>query len=202
MVRLLAPASAAVLTGGASSRFGRDKALLPLPPDGTPLAARVLAALRAGGVAEVLSIGGDRDRLAALGFDARADDHPGEGPLAGLLTALRLASFPVVVVASCDLPDLDGDTVRLLVATLHSHPDALAAMPVVDGIPQVLVAAYRQEAAGPLGAAFTGGERALHRALGGLDVVAVDLDDPAVVRDVDTPDDLDRYARDHGAGAP
>lgn len=199
-MRLLTPASGAVLTGGSSQRFGADKAFVAVGEDGRPMAALVLDALREGGVAEVLGIGGDTGRLAALGFAAHADDHPGEGPLGGVLTALRLARFEVVVITSCDLPALDAHTVRTLVATLHSSPDADAAVPVVDGVPQVLLAAYRRSAADPLRVRFEAGERSVRRALGSLTVVPVELDDIGVAKDVDTPEDLDRYARGHGAG--
>jgi molybdopterin-guanine dinucleotide biosynthesis protein A len=71
---------------------------------------------------------------------------------------------------------------------------------VLDGVPQVLLAAYRTTAAGPLRAAFDAGERSPRRALERVRVAPVDLPDPAVATDVDTPADLDRYAREHGAG--
>ena len=48
----------AVLTGGRSSRMGRDKATLPV--DGVPMAARVADALRRAGAEPVLAVGGDQ----------------------------------------------------------------------------------------------------------------------------------------------
>ena len=39
---------------------------------------------------------------------------------------------------------------------------------------------------------FERGERALHGAIGGLETVQVDVD-PAALRNINTPDELDRY---------
>ena len=71
----------AVLTGGRSSRMGRDKATLPV--DGVPMAARVADALRRAGAEPVLAVGGDQAALEALGLTWVADRHPGEGPSGG-----------------------------------------------------------------------------------------------------------------------
>ncbi len=124
-------ASGAVLCGGRSTRMGRDKAMVEV--DGVPMAGRVAAALRAAGCHPVLAIGGDAPALAAIGLDAVADDHPGEGPLGGILTALRCfepmpASAQAVVIVSCDVPWLTPAVVRALVdapvATTSSSPTA------------------------------------------------------------------------------
>ena len=53
-----------VLTGGASRRMGRDKALLPV--DGVPMAVRVATAMIAAGAHPVVALGGDADGLREL----------------------------------------------------------------------------------------------------------------------------------------
>ena len=83
--------SGAVLCGGQSRRFGRDKATYV--HNGTPLAKISLLALREAGASEVFSIGGDADALADMGFRAVPDEHPGEGPLGGIICALRQAAL-------------------------------------------------------------------------------------------------------------
>ena len=83
--------SGAVLCGGQSRRFGRDKATYL--HNGTPLAKISLLALREAGASEVFSIGGDADALADMGFRAVPDEHPGEGPLGGIICALRQAAL-------------------------------------------------------------------------------------------------------------
>jgi len=190
--------SGAVLTGGASRRMGTDKAFVPVGPDAQPMVAVPASALVEAGAREVLAIGGDLDRLTALGLDARPDDHPGEGPLGGVLTALRLAAHDRVVVLACDLPAVDATTVGRVLDALAAAPAAPAAVAPVaavavdpsDGRRHPLLAAYRRAAAEPLAAAFAAGERGLLRALAAVAVVEVELPDPAAARNANRPEDL------------
>jgi molybdopterin-guanine dinucleotide biosynthesis protein A len=177
--------SGAVLTGGRSSRMGRDKATLEV--DGAPLAARGLAALRDAGAAQVLAVGGDLAALAAMGFETVADDYPGAGPLGGLLTALLAASHDPVVVVACDLPDLEPAAVTAVLDALAPGVDAV--VPTAAGHPQPLLAAYRRGCRPALDAAFAAGERSVVGALGALVVARPDLD-AAWCRGLDSPADL------------
>lgn len=184
-----------VLAGGRSRRFGRDKAVEPV--DGVAMAARVAAALRAAGAVDVVAVGGDGDRLGALGLTVWPDDAPGEGPLGGIVTALAragAAGHAVAVVVPCDLPWLDAPTVAAVVAGLAapSATPAAVAMGVTGRGREPLVAAWRVAPAGPvLAAAFGAGERAVHRALGPLAVAEVPVAATAV-RNVNQEADLHR----------
>jgi molybdopterin-guanine dinucleotide biosynthesis protein A len=181
-----------VLTGGASSRMGRDKALLRW--DGIPLAARVGAALRAAGAVEVVAVGGDARALADAGLATVPDRWPGDGPLGGMITGLATAGEALVVAAACDLPALDPSLIeRLVEALVAADPgEVLAAVPVVDGITQTHLVALRAEARTPLLEAFAAGERAPRRALTrcGLVELVLGPDEVMSLRDVDRPEDL------------
>ena len=178
--------SGAVLTGGRSRRMGRDKAFVEC--GGRPLADIARTALLEAGATEVLSIGGDLDRLARLGFVAVPDDSPGEGPLGGLLTALRVAGGGWVAVLACDLPRASAATVRELLAHTGDGADAVA--PLLDGRPLPTHAVWRRDCRERLGAAFGTGERRLAAALELVRVRHVTVHDPRTLVDVDTPDDL------------
>jgi molybdopterin-guanine dinucleotide biosynthesis protein A len=168
--------------------MGTDKALLEI--GGQPLAARAAAALRDAGATEVLCIGGDLAALRALGLVARADDHPGEGPLGGVLTGFTHTTEPVVVVLACDLPGAAARSVRALAAALDRAPEAEAAVPVVDGRAQWLHAAYRRSSLRVLEDAFAAGERSIAAVAGRLDLVEVPDLDASTLADVDGPGDL------------
>jgi molybdopterin-guanine dinucleotide biosynthesis protein A/rhodanese-related sulfurtransferase len=188
----LPPFTGVVLAGGASRRMGRDKALLEV--DGRPLAAIAAAALvEAGADGPVLAVGGNGAALRRLGLEPVPDRYPGEGPLGAVLTALAVARHDVVVVLACDLPGADTTAVALVVAALAATTRADVAIPVVDGWGQPLHAAWRRSARARVGAAFDGGERALHRALRGLTTVTVFGVASRAVADVDTPADLERH---------
>src|SRR5689334_22185370 len=90
--------SAVILTGGASTRMGRDKALVPI--DGVAMAVRVARALRTAGADDITCVGGDLAGLSAQALDAIPDEWPGEGPVAGLLTGMTHARHEIVVVTA------------------------------------------------------------------------------------------------------
>jgi molybdopterin-guanine dinucleotide biosynthesis protein A len=181
--------SGAVLAGGSSRRMGTDKAFVEV--DGEPLAERARRALVAAGADDVHAVGGDLDRLAQLGFLVHPDDHPAQGPLGGLLVALRVAAHPTVVVLACDMPAIDSGVIDRVVAA-SSAVDA--AVPVSDGVPQPLVAAYSTRARLVLERAFASGERSPSHALDLLHWREVESVEPARLIDLDDPSDVARYA--------
>ena len=186
--------------------MGRTKALVEV--DGTPMARRVADALEGGGCERVVVVGGEARELASLALPIVPDDHPGEGPLGGVLTALRLLSDPrtdrwvdarrdrstdggsEVFVAPCDLPDLAPAAVYSMIAS--AELDGSADVFVARGARlEPALAIWRAAASDRVCAAFDGGERALHRAMTSLDVVEVMVDE-ANLRNVNTPRDLAR----------
>lgn len=189
----------AVLCGGASRRMGTDKALLLV--EGVAMARRVADALRAGGCEQVVAIGGDTERLAALGLDVVPDETPGEGPLGGILTALHAlvgtgVTAPqgaIVVVAACDLPHLTGATIAELVSVVDVPSGAepwvaAVAQPVGSHRPS-LCAAWRTDAEPHLARRFASGERRVRVAIEDLPHVVVHIAGDELAN-VNTTDDL------------
>ena len=176
--------SGVVLTGGGSTRMGRDKALLPI--EGHAMAARVAQALTDAGASDVVCVGGDVEALRALGLTAVHDDHPHAGPLGGLVTGMARATEAITLITPCDLVRPSAEPFRALVTTLLAVP-AMAALPIVDGRWRPLPAALRTTARRALADSFAEGERAVHRAIERLEFVTVDV---GVLTDADTPEDL------------
>ncbi len=172
----MAEFAGAVLTGGASRRMGRDKALLPYR--GTPLAARVAHALVLAGADPVVAVGGDLDGLRAAGLTAVDDPRQGEGPLAGIAAALRwVGDADIVVVLACDLPAASPIAVRAVADALAADPGALVAVPVAAGRIQPLHGAWRRGALPAVEAALAAGDGAVRfvlEALGARTVAGLD----------------------------
>lgn len=211
------PFAAAVLCGGASTRMGFDKAGVLV--DGVPLAVLAGRALRTAGAASVVGVGPRAEvatALAADGMGTIEDRWPGEGPAAGVATALSHASTDLLVVVGCDYPRLQPTTVARLVAQLDADPQCAAVVAASGGRLHPTVGVWRVGAcAQPARAYVAGGGRSLH---GLVEVVGaaqgpvesdeiLDLDTPADLVALDTdrppvaPDTLTGSAtrRDHGS---
>ncbi len=118
-----------ILVGGASSRFGKDKALVEL--SGIPMCMRMGALLRTAIVPEVWFVG-DPAKYGNLGLRCTPDLWPGEGPLGGILTALRHAEgekkADYNLIIGCDMPFLTKDwIVELLTRAFRSEAHVMLA---------------------------------------------------------------------------
>ena len=174
----------AILVGGDSSRMGTDKALYEV--EGSAMAMRVAAAATAAGAKEVLLIGGTQARAKKLSGTWKKDLYPGEGPLGGVITALKASSHDSVVVLSCDMPFLTDAVISSLVRGLS---DAQATVGRTDRLNWLCAAWSKQECLKTLESVWKRKERAVHRAAVLLDVAEVPV--PAVaVRNINSPADL------------
>ena len=93
----------AILAGGDSRRWGRDKVTLRL--DGQPLARWVAEALRPA-VADLWLVTNHPQAHLALDLPLVTDLVPHQGPVGGLATALFYSRTPWVLLASADTPFL------------------------------------------------------------------------------------------------
>lgn len=174
----------AILVGGDSSRMGSDKALYEV--EGSAMALRVAAAATAAGATEILLIGGTQARAKKLSGSWKKDLYPGEGPLGGVITALKASAHDSVVVLSCDMPFLTDAVISSLVRGLS---DAQATVGRTDRLNWLCAAWSKQECLKTLESVWKRNERAVHRAAVLLDVAEVPV--PAVaVRNINSPADL------------
>jgi molybdopterin-guanine dinucleotide biosynthesis protein A len=112
-----------VLAGGASHRFGRNKALARL--DGIRLVDRVLA--KAGAQTGRVVISGSIPEVANV--EMIPDAAAGEGPLAGVLSVLcwaRRNGHSAIATFSCDAPFFPGDLVVRLRAGMGAAKGSYA----------------------------------------------------------------------------
>jgi molybdopterin-guanine dinucleotide biosynthesis protein A len=132
----LAGIAAALLTGGASTRMGSDKAGVLL--DGIPVATRLSHLL--GALFEELLLVGGEPPPGALG--RRVADVPGPRcALRGIVSALGATDCERVLVIATDLPLMTPDLVLALVAS----PEADAVIPRDAYGSHPLSALYRRE---------------------------------------------------------
>ncbi|MGB6975287.1 MAG: molybdenum cofactor guanylyltransferase [Terracidiphilus sp.] len=139
-----------VLAGGASSRMGRDKALVEVA--GKPLVEHALAILREAGV--TARIAGTRAELSGC---APVVEDGGGGPLAGVCAALGATKAELAVFLPVDMPLVPPSLVRSLLH--HSRvTSAVVTVPSACGYAQTFPAVVRREALGELKDSLEGGE--------------------------------------------
>ena len=166
----------AIFAGGASRRFGTDKALAPI--DGQPMLAHVAARLRPQCDALVV-VGREWPGLTTAADVPRAGLGP-LGALCGALTFARAAGHDLVLSSGCDLPDLPRDL-----------PTLLAPAPcVVQGQP--LLGLWRATDAEALAAWLEAdGDRAMRSWIARIDARNIPL--PNMPSNINTPEEMAAY---------
>jgi len=143
-----------LLAGGRASRMGgRDKAFAAV--DGEAIAVRTVRLFRTL-FPQVLVATNKPDRFRALEVETVADTFADCGPLAGIHAAMRRAVHPWIFVAACDMPGLDADVIRFLVARIG---DADAVVPRWDRDIEPLHAIYAKACLAPMRATLESGRR-------------------------------------------
>jgi molybdopterin-guanine dinucleotide biosynthesis protein A len=143
-----------VMAGGASRRFGQDKALVEF--DGKSLLSRICGLVEAvtGSVRVVAPLGRYTDHH----FSVVTDRWPGEGPLGGIITALcataestRVHAWTLIV--SCDMPFLTREWLRYVCERAQAC-DADVVVPRSEHGLEPLCACWASSASAPLQRAF------------------------------------------------
>ena len=167
-----------VLAGGGSTRFGRDKALAEI--DGKPMVLRMrelLVTVVTGGVNLVAAPG----KYSNLGLSTLTDRWPGEGPLGGIITALRAtektrngAEWNLLV--GCDMPFLTLEWLSYLVErSLVSRAEVVVPRSA-NGL-EPLCACWRSSGTRKLQRAFDDGVRKVTEAMKQLQMEIIDESD-------------------------
>lgn len=185
------PLTIAILAGGKSSRFGQDKAALFLPGITAQCLATGLPILVVGRLAQP----GIPDRVAFL-----PDAHPGEGPLGGIMSALRKVEGPILALA-CDLPALRQDALDWLIQRWEQAEGAdilVASHPQADtaSLLEPLFAIYTPACLPIAEGLLQTGRRSLHQLIQHCQWQAAPLPKDLIhqLHNINTPDDLRRSA--------
>ena len=184
----------AVLVGGGSTRMGRDKATLPY--EGTALALRVAAAL--GTCLERVRCVARPGELPELGLPCIVDRHAERAPLVGIAAALAACEASAVLVAACDLPEIDPRVLLALLALAPAEGGADIVAPLGPRGPEPLLAIYRPRILPELERRIARGELALQALLRDVNTLFIpeaDLRalDPtlASLRNLNRPEDFE-----------
>ncbi|MGI8742931.1 MAG: molybdenum cofactor guanylyltransferase [Bryobacteraceae bacterium] len=179
-----------VLTGGISSRMGRDKALLPY--GGRKLVDYIASqVLEAAGSASLI---GSPVLYGHFGYPVYPDEIPQCGPLGGIYTALRLRRAEWNLIVACDLPNVRAaDLRRILEASASAGDRADCVIPLAaDGGWQPLCAAYHSRCAPEVECALGRERFKMMDLLAKLKVVRCSGLRPELFVNVNTPTDWEK----------
>ena len=164
-----------VQAGGASTRFGRDKALVGF--GGRTMLAQTTGLLASvcGEVIIVAAEGQYPDVLVPL----LADRWPGQGPLGGILTALQSSALRGTesiwnLIVSCDMPFLTRDWLEFLCQRAERSAAQVAVAESANGL-EPLCACWKTTSMPSVQAAFDSGVRKVTDAMKRLPMEVLDV---------------------------
>ncbi|HEY0940083.1 MAG TPA: NTP transferase domain-containing protein [Steroidobacter sp.] len=195
-----APLFGLVLAGGASTRMQRDKAALEYHGQSQlhwtfQLLSHVCAAT-------FVSVRPDqREEPTRAGFPQIVDRQPGIGPIAGIAAALQAHPKAAWLVVACDLPFLNEQTLRHLVAHRDPHKLATAYKSNHDGLPEPLCAIWEPAAREAVLAFVAAGKHCPRKFLINADALILDLPDARALDNVNTKDEYQATVATLGHGA-
>ena len=163
-----------VMAGGASTRFGFDKARAEL--NGEAMLARMCKLVQegTGSVSVVAPFG----RYAEFGQRIVEDQWPGQGPLGGIITALMDAhardhQHAWCLIVGCDMPFLTSEWLAYLKDRAAASTAAVVAPQSALGL-EPLCACWHTSASGKLQYAFEDGIRKVTEAMKRVSMEVVD----------------------------
>jgi molybdopterin-guanine dinucleotide biosynthesis protein A len=165
-----------IMAGGASSRFGRDKAVVEV--GGMPMIARVIELLR--GVTRQVKIVAAPGKHIEFGAEIVEDQWPGEGPLGGIITALEDAAQSAArpdwnLIVSCDMPFLTREWLAFLGERAANSREQVV-FPRSGSGPEPLCACWQTAAAAKLRSGF---ERGVRKVTEGIALLRAEVLDEA-----------------------
>ncbi|GEN33991.1 molybdenum cofactor guanylyltransferase [Aneurinibacillus danicus] len=163
-----------ILAGGQSSRMGTPKELLTI--EGRPLIERTWRLLdRVTERCIILSNHPERLDMIPDKVPIYPDDIPGQGPLGGIATAMRVAGADVLIVVACDMPALTEEVLIRLCShapMLETEYDII--YPVWRGRAHPLCALYHRRLSRMAAALLSDGRRRMFNLIDGARAKAWD----------------------------
>lgn len=180
-----------ILAGGKSRRMGQDKALLRI--DGETLLERTVAIASQLSHEVWISTPWRDEYQSCLSEKVQwLDDVQQEGPVIALSQSLqKMLRREWVLVLACDLPYLDQKQLKQWIVALEMVPkDCVAALVKQEKWYEPLCGFYRCSAQTSLEEFIENGDRSFQKWLATEQVFELELDDPSMLFNCNTPKDF------------
>lgn len=175
-----------ILSGGKSSRMGRDKALLSF--NGTSFLQHSTNALNPF-VTEILIVSNNPEHD-AFGLKRLPDTIENAGPLAGIYTGLNHSKTEHNLVLSCDIPLINSIILQKLIDAVDEDSEIIQIESQGKSMP--LIALYKKQCEVPFLKLLNDGERKLQYAVNQCKVkhVVLNESESLFTQNINTPEEL------------
>ena len=180
-----------LLCGGASRRMGVDKAALPEPTTGRPLARHLTQILKPYVEHTCYSVRpGQEIPGLDIPVDLRIEDHvKNQGPMGGILSAFNRKPDVAWLVLACDLPHLDTTTIQMLVRHRDPTRPFTAFWNAKKGYPEPLCTVYEPAAMSLLLAAQQNNQLSPRKVIENSNVSTIPLQNYHPLLNTNTPEE-------------
>lgn len=130
------------------------------------------------------------EQCAELGqqpFPVLPDAHLDIGPMGGILSAFESDTHSAWLVLACDLPFVNEQALKQLIAHRDSSKMVTAFRNPINGLPEPLIAIWEPQSYRTLQEVATAGNYALRQALDNMPVQILTPADPTILFNVNTP---------------
>ncbi|WP_078596177.1 molybdenum cofactor guanylyltransferase [Evansella clarkii] len=171
-----------VLSGGKSSRMGRNKALLPI--EGKAMIQRIFDSLGEEFSDRILVTNRPEEYAPLLPDDVKivSDVYPGSGPLSGIHAGLLASAAEYNVVAACDMPFVSRHVAELLVKKSQGFD---AVVPRFNRMRQPLFAVYHKSVAGEIEGILEGNDFRVNNLWKKLNTLWLEEDDLSTIPEIE-----------------
>jgi molybdopterin-guanine dinucleotide biosynthesis protein A len=186
--------AAAILAGGKATRYGGTHKGLRRLPDGATIVERLLRAVRAAGIGDVVICANEVEAYGSLGLPVIPDETRDVGPLGGIEAALLhfKQRFDGILILPCDLPALTEREPSELLSSFSRDQRKVHFAVVEGGKEEPLVAVVPPTVLDHVREALACGDRRVGRLWGKLRAVRVPFPSAAPFLNVNCPEDLER----------
>lgn len=188
------------MAGGKSSRMGQNKSFVKIGE--RPLIEHVVKRVDGLGT-ETILITNQPDPYTYLGLPIFADIYPEHGPLAGIYTAVARAQQPHTLVVATDMPHLNRELLRYMIA-LRDSADVV--VPRWERFPEPLHAIYSRTCLPAIQEKLEAGQLKITGFFGRVRVRFVEREEIArfdkdgrSFSNINTPDELDAAQKSDGS---
>ncbi len=178
-----------LIAGGLSTRLGDlDKRTIVI--NGETLIQRSVRVIKEATGKSAVIVGDNLGEVAPNGYKTILDAKNGCGPLGGLVSAMKHASTPFVLVTAVDMPALQVSDLKRLIESVDDRYDVISLG--INDRPETLATIYKSSLVGKASELLEKGEYALYNFQSSLNVKVIEpVSGPAALNNINNVSDLD-----------